>query len=238
MNTPAPSPVSPQAIEEEENALSLETVFTAIRRFWFLIILCAALGGAAAYVFAGKQSYVYKKTASLIMKDESSSKNIGSADRILSELGADPGAANLANESYVLKSTALMQRVVEKLKLNTTYWQQQNLRQVELYAATPLVVRFESIDEHRSCDMEITPLDSTRYQLTYTNNAQQPVVVEGSFGEPLELPFATISVHPTSNMAPDASGRTTVRALSRARVVSSAGAWSTTMVVPGTCSSM
>ena len=210
MNTPVPSPVSPQAIEEEENALSLETVFTAIRRFWFLIILCAALGGAAAYVFAGKQSYVYKKTASLIMKDESSTKNIGSADRILSELGADPGAANLANESYVLKSTALMQRVVEKLKLNTTYWQKQNLRMVDLYKASPLLVQFSAINDARACRVEICLLGSDRYNLTYTNIVEQPVVVEGSFGTPLELPFATISVHPTANLSEQVPGTTIV----------------------------
>ena len=206
MNESASASPLPQNIEEEESALSLEAVFTAIRRFWFLIILCAALGGAGAYYFAGQQNYVYKKTASVMMKD--GGKQSASTDRILTELGADPGAANLANESYILRSTALMQRVVDKLKLNTTYWQRQNLRQVELYTATPLVVRFESIDANRSCSMDITPLDATTYHLTYTNSAQQPVVLKGSFGEPLELPFATISVHPTSNMAPETSGRT------------------------------
>ena len=196
------------AAEEEENALSLETVFTAIRRFWFLILLCALLGGSAAYFFAGRQKLVYKKTASLIMKDESSSKHIGSADRILSELGADPGAANLANESYVLKSTALMQRVVEKLKLNTSYWQMQNLRMVDLYTASPILVKFDAIDESRSCAFDITLLGEDRFTLTYTNSADQPVSLEGSFGAPLELPFASLSVYPTSQMGEQEPGTT------------------------------
>ena len=210
MNTPAPSPVSPQAIEEEENALSLEAVFTAIRRFWFLIILCAALGGAAAYYFAGQQKLVYKKTASLIMKDESSSKNIGSADRILSELGADPGAANLANESYVLKSTALMQRVVEKLKLNTTYWQQRNLRLVDLYTDSPILVQFSSVDATRARRLEIALQGENRFTLTYTNSVDQPVTLEGTFASPLELPFAVLTVHPTAKMSEQVAGTTIV----------------------------
>lgn len=210
MNTPAPVNTPIQNIEEEENALSLETVFAAICRFWFLIILCAALGGAAAYFFAGKQSLVYKKTASLIMKDESSAKHNGSADRILSELGADPGAANLANESYVLKSTALMQRVVEKLKLNTTYWQQQNLRMVDLYKASPLLVQFSAIGEQRACRVEISLLGENRYTLTYTNSVEQPVSLEGSFGTPLELPFAVLTVHPTAHLDKQVPGTTIV----------------------------
>ena len=205
MTTPAAAPL-PALEEEEESSLSLEAVFTAIRRFWFLIILCAALGGAGAYYFAGQQNYIYKKTASVMMKD--GAKQGASADRILTELGADPGAANLANESYILKSTALMQRVVEKLNLNTTYWQKQNLRLVELYTASPLLVRFEAIDANRGCSISITPVDAERYTLTYTNSVDQPVSLEGTFATPLELPFATITVHPTAHMTPQAQGTT------------------------------
>lgn len=46
-----------------------------------------------------------------------------SSERIMAELNIDPNAANLANESLVLKSTALMNKVVEDLNLNTSYWQ-------------------------------------------------------------------------------------------------------------------
>ena len=206
MTTPATAAPLPALEEEEESSLSLEAVFTALRRFWFLIILCAALGGTGAWYFAGQQNYVYKKTASVMMKD--GGKQTASTDRILTELGADPGAANLANESYILKSTALMQRVVEKLQLNTTYWQQQGFRLVELYTGSPLLVRFEAIDEQRSCSITITPLDADTYSLTYTNSVQQPVSLEGRYGTPLELPFATISVHPTAHMTPQCTGRT------------------------------
>ena len=205
MTTPAAAPL-PALEEEEESSLSLEAVFTAIRRFWFLIVLCAALGGAGAYYFAGQQNYVYKKTASVMMKD--GGKQTASTDRILTELGADPGAANLANESYILKSTALMQRVVEKLNLNTTYWQKQNLRLVELYTASPLLVRFEAIDANRGCSISITPQDTERFSLTYTNSVGQPVTLEGTFATPLELPFATITVHPTAHMTPQTQGTT------------------------------
>lgn len=205
MTTPAAAPL-PALEEEEESSLSLEAVFTAIRRFWFLIVLCAALGGAGAYYFAGQQNYIYKKTASVMMKD--GGKQGASADRILTELGADPGAANLANESYILKSTALMQRVVEKLNLNTTYWQKQNLRLVELYTASPLLVRFEAIDANRGCRISITPQDAERFSLTYTNSVGQPVTLEGTFATPLELPFATITVHPTAHMTPQTQGTT------------------------------
>ncbi len=207
MTTPAAA-LQPHPEEEEQGSLSLEAVFTALRRFWFLIILCAVLGGAGAYYFAGQQNHIYKKTASVMMKD--AGKQAASADRILTELGADPGAANLANESYILKSTALMQRVVEKLSLNTSYWQQENLRQVELYTATPLLVQFEAIDANRCCELSITPLDAERFNLTYASSTGLPVVLEGTYASSLELPFATISVHPTAGMSPQCIGRSII----------------------------
>lgn len=207
MTTPTATPF-PALEEEEESSFSLEAVFAAIRRFWFLIILCAALGGAGAYYFAGQQNYIYKKTASVMMKD--GAKQGASADRILTELGAAPGAANLANESYILKSTALMQRVVEKLGLNTTYWKKEKLRQVELYTASPLLVCFETIDATRECRLSITPMDAEHFTLTYTNSEGKPVSCEGRFGSVLELPFATVSVHPTSHMTPQFIGRAIV----------------------------
>lgn len=206
MSTLETNPAPPILEEEEASSISLQTVLAALRRFWFLIILCAAIGGTAAWYYSGQQHFVYKKTASVMMKE--GGEQTRSTDRILTELGADPGAANLANESYILKSTALMQRVVEKLKLNITYWQQQELRKVELYTKTPLLVRFEAIDEQRACNLDITPLDAKHYSLSYPSSLDKPVSVEGRFGEPLELPFATISVHPTTHMTPQSIGTT------------------------------
>ena len=57
--------------------------------------------------------------------------------RAVTELGIDSGAANLANESFILKSTALMKKVVEDLNLNTSYWQKKDFRELDLYPATP-----------------------------------------------------------------------------------------------------
>ena len=119
-NNTAPTP--PVTENTEETALSLDTVLTILRRYWFIIILAALAGGTAAYYLAGKQNYIYQKTASVLMRDAKTGSD-ASSERIMAELNIDPNAANLANESLVLKSTALMNKVVEDLNLNTSYWQ-------------------------------------------------------------------------------------------------------------------
>ena len=146
-NNTAPTP--PVTENTEETALSLDTVLTILRRYWFIIILAALAGGTAAYYLAGKQNYIYQKTASVLMRDAKTGSDV-SSERIMAELNIDPNAANLANESLVLKSTALMNKVVEDLNLNTSYWQKKDFRELDLYHATPLLVHFEQIDKQRS----------------------------------------------------------------------------------------
>ena len=102
-------------MEEEESTLSLDLALTILRRYWFIIILTAVAGGMLAFYLAERQNYIYKKTASIIMRDAKSGTDV-SSDRIMSELGIDSGAANLANESFILKSTAVMKKVVEDLR--------------------------------------------------------------------------------------------------------------------------
>ena len=46
-NNTAPTP--PVTENTEETVLSLDTVLTILRRYWFIIILAALAGGTAAY---------------------------------------------------------------------------------------------------------------------------------------------------------------------------------------------
>lgn len=195
-NNTAPTP---PVTENTEETTSLDTVLLVLRRYWFIIILAALAGGTAAYYLAGRQNYIYQKTASVLMRDAKTSSD-ASLERIMAELGIDSGAANLANESFILKSTALMKKVVEDLNLNTSYWQKKDFREIDLYKTSPLLVHFERIDKQRACTLQITPLDEKRFMLSHSNNQGESVQLEGFYGKPLTLPFAVISIHPTSLM--------------------------------------
>lgn len=205
-NNTAPTP---PVTENTEETTSLDTVLTILRRYWFIIILAALAGGTAAYYLAGKQNYIYQKTASVLMRDAKTGSD-ASSERIMAELNIDPNAANLANESLVLKSTALMNKVVEDLSLNTSYWQKKDFRELDLYHATPLLVHFEQIDKQRACTLNITPLDEKRFMLGHPNDQGELILLEGFYGKPLTLPFATISVHPTSLMTDAWNGKTVI----------------------------
>ena len=151
-DTPAP-PAAPPA-EEPESSLSLDVITSILLRRWYWILLFALLGGAGAYYVTGKQNYIFEKTASVIMRE--SNKDSSSSDRIKVELGMDSGAANLANESFILRSSTVMRNTVEDLTLNVSYWKQQDLRQIDLYKDSPITVTFADIAENRFCTFDVT----------------------------------------------------------------------------------
>ena len=203
------SPAHTTTEEAEETSFSLEMILAILRRYWIIIILSALAGGAFAYYFAGKQGYVYQKTASVMMRDSKTDPS-ASSERIMTELGIDSGAANLANESFILKSTSLMIKVVEDLHTNVSYWQKKDFREIDLYKSSPLLAVFEQIEESRSCLLHVTPLDERRFILSYPSSTGDFSMQEGIYGESVTLPFAVVSIHPTAQMTDDWNGKTVI----------------------------
>lgn len=201
--SPTSSSPNPPAQETQESALSLETVFTILRRRWYCFILFALLGAAGAYYWAGKQNYTFEKTASVMMKE---SGKDSSTDRIMTALGADTGATNLANESFILRSSTVMRATVEDLKLNISYWKKQDLRHIDLYRDSPILVVFETIAAERACAFDIILQNDGALSLVYQDESGNPVQVEGVLKTPINLPFATVSVYPTSHMTETVPG--------------------------------
>lgn len=209
MAEPFPPASGTQTVEPEESAFSLEVVLTVLRRYWYVVIATALVGACSAYYAAGKQNYVYQKKASVMMRDSKAGKD-ASSERIMTELGIDSGSANLANESYILKSTALMLKVVEDLKLNISYGVKKDFRELDIYKDTPILAVFGAIDTTRSHDFSITLDGDDQYTLVYTNSSDEQVKQKGAFGSPLALPFATLTIHPTSRMNDTWKGKTVI----------------------------
>lgn len=190
-----PPDILPQ--QDESDAFSIETIIGIIRRYWFWILLSSLVGASAAFYVAAKQGYSFQKTARIMLRDDKQ-KNVSASDMVLTELGIGTGNTNIANESYVVKSTELVNHVVESLKLNVSYWRAHDIRQIDLYDESPIAVDFPQIDEQRQLTLTITPWDETTYTLTYNDTNDVPVSFEGTFNTVGSLPFGQLVVRPTS----------------------------------------
>ena len=186
---------------EESDLFSLEVIIAIFRRHWLWILLAAILGSIAAFYAAARMGYTFDKTARVILRDDKQ-KTPQASDLILSELGVSSGGANVANESYVIKSTEVMRTVVNELKLNISYWTKRDIRQIDIYRDTPITVEFPEIMETPGKDriLTITPKDEASYILSYEDTEGKLVSQAGLFHQALTLPFATVLVRPTSSL--------------------------------------
>lgn len=198
------NPDHPEHSHTGTGQLTAEMLSGLFRRFWWLILLFALLGGMGSYYYTAGQPQVYRKVASVMMRDDSNTREEAS-ERILHELGADTGAANLANESYILKSTALMQHVVEKLRLNISYSQPIGLRLVDIYNQSPVQVHFERVNTPDSIRMQVIPVNDRELRLRYTD-AGIPHEISAQYGELVEIPQATMRITPTAQMRQESFG--------------------------------
>lgn len=182
---------------EESEFLSLESMICVLRRYWYWILLSALLGASAAFYVAAKQGYSFQKTARIMLREDKQNR-VSSAESVLTDLGLSSGNVNIANESYVVKSTELMIQAVEKLKLNVSYWRTHDIRQIDIYNKSPIVVDFPEIDMQKSVELTIIPSNDKTFSLTYDDINGSPITSSGTFNTPVSLSFGTIVVRPTS----------------------------------------
>lgn len=182
---------------EESDILSLEVILAVIRHHWIWILLFALLGSIAAFYVAARQGYLFEKKARIILRDEKQ-KSVQASDLILSELGVSSGSSNIANESYVIKSTDVMRTVVEELNLNVVYWKKHDIRRLDLYTKTPFAVDFSELDERKDVVVSIIPQEMDKLLLSFENTKGEKMSHTATFNETITLPFATLIIRPSS----------------------------------------
>ncbi|MBQ3575867.1 MAG: hypothetical protein IJA28_00440, partial [Coprobacter sp.] len=133
------------AKDEDQNKLAdfREILFTYLV-YWKWFVLCAILSvGYTAFDLAQKND-VYMVSTSILMKND---RNSGSADNIMMEtLGLRTNRTNLENETEVMRSRAIMMKVVMDLKVHTSYFQKKGLRSFNIYDSTPILLDIDSAD--------------------------------------------------------------------------------------------
>ncbi|RIV22503.1 polysaccharide biosynthesis tyrosine autokinase [Fibrisoma montanum] len=105
---------------------------------WILFSVCVFL--VAAYTYLAYKQPVYKIQASLLIQDE---KKGNERDQPLKELDAYVPKKVVENETEILRSYTLMNRVVDKLHLDVRYFEKTAFGKREIYKASPVDVFVE-----------------------------------------------------------------------------------------------
>lgn len=113
---------------------------------WFLFWILLAV--AAGYFYLKYTTPVYQASASIIINEEKGNNGGTGVDSDLGLL-TGLGTNSLDKEMAILKSRRLMVDVVRALKINIEYFQEGNIRDVELYSNLPFSLNVLKMDEER-----------------------------------------------------------------------------------------
>lgn len=132
----------------KEQKLSPQELYQAIKKQWkwILLSLVVCLGFASLYIAWKPRSFT--RQAQVEIKDEEDT-GASSALAMFSDLGIGQATNNLYNEMAYFESPDLMEKVVERLGLQTNYTMRKGLRNTVLYGSNqPVTVTFETVSDN------------------------------------------------------------------------------------------
>lgn len=134
-------------LENEEQEFHLQDYIRRYLRYWYLFPIFIGLTLTTAFFYLQIVQPVFSAKTSILIKDEKKGLG-GSQGDILSELSNQFGGNKLVeNELEILKSQTIMEQVIKDLSLDVSYSAKKNLKTLDLYNSSPVLVKPEIITE-------------------------------------------------------------------------------------------
>ena len=131
----------------QEKPINWRELFEKYIVYWKWILASVALALIVGFFYLRTQSSSYELSTTLLVVDQSKSGGMNEMSMLkqLDLFGTGSSLTMVNNENEVVKSSALMKRVVHKLELHTNYSRKSFLRNVDLYTSSPYYVRMDSV---------------------------------------------------------------------------------------------
>ncbi|MFI3320236.1 MAG: polysaccharide biosynthesis tyrosine autokinase [Rikenellaceae bacterium] len=171
-----------------------------LENIWIYVVSCAvAVAIAVAYIIITPPQY--ERLASVLIKDDEQGQSIG-ASQGFENLGLLKSSTNINNEIKMLKTTAFMVEVVDRLDLGSTYTHQKSgFRKVDLYKRTPFTVKADSLMQGVEFGFNIKFTTSATFVITdfviNGGDVDDLSKTEHKFEEAIKTPYGSIMVSPT-----------------------------------------
>ena len=182
---------------EEESTIQLSDIWGMIwgHKWWYVACTIVCLFLAAFYLY--RTPNTYQRTIK-VMIDESEQ------DAAMRNLGVVSAGAmrlrsfnSVENETEAFSSPDLMQVVVERLNLQTRYFEQQFLRTVELYQNSPVDMHLAGANPLSGFSCLISPMEDGQIALSEFRILEDKIktTIVGNFGDTLSTPAGEIVIY-------------------------------------------
>src|SRR6188472_2032027 len=121
-----------QPVNKDLGTLSIKDLFFKYVRFLPVFLVSVALCLLGAYLYLRYTTPIYRVTGTLTFKQQEQSRG-GKFDDIFNA----KNVSDVQSEIEILKSQALMERVVDSVQLQTTYFAVGKIKTLNIYASCP-----------------------------------------------------------------------------------------------------
>lgn len=128
-------PMFSDKLRQKNNAVNIEGLISKVTSYWPLFLFSIIITLSIGYIYLRYKTPVYNVTAKIMINDQR--KGVSDMD-LLNDLGVRQRPANVENEMEVLKSRALMEKVVAALDLHIRYIVKGAVKSSDLYVTSPV----------------------------------------------------------------------------------------------------
>ncbi|MCM1028586.1 MAG: polysaccharide biosynthesis tyrosine autokinase [Pseudoflavonifractor sp.] len=183
------------------SAMSLTDVAYLTLHHWPWIILSLAICLGLAYYYILRTPEVYTRSAELLVKDESKGSSLSSDE--FSDLGLFQTNTNINNEIITLSSKDLMREVVERLKLDQTFYTHGTFHNNILYGYDlPVKLSVAGFPVERSYSLHLALAKDgkvTISDLEADKEKYDDKTFSGQLGDSIQTPIGRVIVEPSPN---------------------------------------
>lgn len=158
-----------------EKNTSLRDTLTQYTRHWPWFVLSVLITLGIAYLYLRYTPLSYQTTASILIKDESSSNLSQMA--MFQDLGMGQfSPANLDNEIKILKSRPLTERTVKQLNLNIQYFSEGRILATEMFTNSPIKLEVLTPEEEWPTGLPslfVTPISLTEFTIGHEDSKHE-----------------------------------------------------------------
>ena len=168
MDNYKPSAVVVDQVDVNKNELanlSIRDLFYKYVRFLPLFVLSVAMALLVAYLYLRYTVPIYSVAGSMVIKNEQAAGN----DKF-SEMFGGNRTQNIQSEIEILKSRPLMERVVNRLNLQFSYFVEGKIKTVNIYKLGPFIINAQEIaDSNRAFSFKVKFVNPNEFRINDEN---------------------------------------------------------------------
>lgn len=187
---------------KEVVSVSFLDLLSILLKNWYWVLISVVVCGTIGVFYVKKQSNIYQRFASILVKGQSD-KNLA-----ISELAAFSGVRSsslsmtsraVENEMIVMRTEALVEETVKRLNLDINYLVKNGLRKDNVYKNTPITITFIDGDPNESVRLKVVHKDAENFVIENLGGSagKQVYSISGRYGQEVNSPVGKLLVEKT-----------------------------------------